>query len=134
MAKTVFSSGVVITSRWLNGSQSIAFDGLDEDWHYPPLTSDAIKLSGDGGFDGVFATLSTSQLITGVKEFSNSVLFTGADVVDGTPPINAPGQTEYWSNLTTGDPISKLEEIGDGVLTGTILRDAILSIDGGEIL
>lgn len=132
MAKTVFSSGVVITSKWLNGSQNISFDGADEDWHYPPLTSDSVKLSGDGGFDGVFMTLATSQLATGAKEFSNTVTFTGLDVTEGSSPVNAPGQTEYWSELIGSNDI-KLTQMGDGVVTGTILNSVVQIIDGGEI-
>jgi len=134
MSKTNFSSGVVITSKWLNGAQNISFDGLEEDWHYPPLTSDSVKLSGEGGFDGVFVTVSTSQYVPGSKVFGGQIEFNGGDFDENlaVSPITAPAQTTSWE-AQVGSPLVKLETFGEGLITGTILKDSISTIDGGEI-
>ena len=133
MAKTVFSSGVVITSKWLNGSQSISFDGADEDWHYPPLTANDIKISGEGGFDSAFVTLGTTQTIDSVKVFSNRVDFDGTEVTGGLTPLEASGNSTYWNTLV-GNVETKLGQFGDGVVTGTVLLESVLTIDGGEVV
>lgn len=134
MSKTNFSSGVVITSKWLNGAQSISFDGLDEDWHYPSLTSDSIKLSGEGGFDGLFVTVATSQYVPGSKVFGGEIEFNGGDFDPslGVSPVTAPAQTAAWDGLV-GSSLTKLEVFGDGVISGSILKDSISVVDGGEI-
>jgi len=61
MAKTTFSSGVIVTSAWLNGSKQIYFDGLDIDWHYPPLGLDSLQFSGSNGVDSRYVTLAGEQ-------------------------------------------------------------------------
>lgn len=65
MAKTTFGPGVIVTSKWLNGAQQIHFDGLDLDWHYPPLTIHDVQLGGENGFDGRYVTLGTDQVYGG---------------------------------------------------------------------
>ena len=124
MARTVFGPGVRITSKWLNGSQSISFDGADEDWHYPPLTNDAVQLSGDGGFDKVFVTLETTQLVTGPKTWSADNLFTGA--------LESSGQTTAWLS-TASDKETYLSNNEDGVVTNKVLQDYFSTVDGGDI-
>lgn len=59
--KTTFSSGVIVTSEWLNGAKRIHFDGQDLDWHYDPLGLDSLVLKGPSGLDSRYVTLSTNQ-------------------------------------------------------------------------
>jgi hypothetical protein len=59
--KTTFSSGVIVTSQWLNGSQQIYFDGQDLDWHYNPLGLSSLITAGPDGLDSRYVTLSTDQ-------------------------------------------------------------------------
>jgi hypothetical protein len=61
MAKTVFSSGVIVTSEWLNGARNLSFDGQDADWHYNPLGLSSLQLTGLDGVDSRYVTLSTDQ-------------------------------------------------------------------------
>jgi hypothetical protein len=61
MAKTTFSSGVIVTSQWLNGAKQIYFDGQDLDWHYPPLGLDSVQFSGANGLDARYVTLAGEQ-------------------------------------------------------------------------
>jgi hypothetical protein len=81
--KTTFSSGVIVTSQWLNGAKQISFDGQDLDWHYPPLGLNSFITAGPNGLDSRYITLTTSQpnLEGGVKisgiEISGSKVVTG---------------------------------------------------------
>jgi hypothetical protein len=59
--KTTFSSGVIVTSQWLNGAQQIYFDGQDLDWHYPPLGLNSLVRTGPNGLDTVYVSLTTDQ-------------------------------------------------------------------------
>jgi len=59
--KTTFSSGVIVTSSWLNGAQQIYFDGQDLDWHYPPLGLNSLVRTGPNGLDSAYVTLTTDQ-------------------------------------------------------------------------
>lgn len=59
--KTTFSSGVVVTSEWLNGAKRIFFDGQDLDWHYNPLGLESLALRGPNGLDSRYVTLGTEQ-------------------------------------------------------------------------
>ena len=59
--KTTFSSGVIVTSQWLNGAKQISFDGQDLDWHYPPLGLDSFITAGPNGLDSRYITLTTPQ-------------------------------------------------------------------------
>ena len=61
MAKTNFGPGVIVTSKFLNGAQQIYFDGLQEDWHYPPISIDDIQQGGSLGLDGRYVTIATDQ-------------------------------------------------------------------------
>jgi hypothetical protein len=128
MAKTIFSAGVRVTSQWLNGSQAISFDGADEDWHYPPLTNDAVQLTGDGGFDQIFITTQTNQdNISGQKTWIAQNRF--------TDELIAPGATTFWvNNLTEGqDQGVYLDSNPNRVVTNRVLLDYFGTIDGGNI-
>ena len=61
MAKTTFSSGVIVTSQWLNGAKQIYFDGQDLDWHYPRLGLDSLQFGGPNGLDSRYVTLAGEQ-------------------------------------------------------------------------
>lgn len=61
MAKTTFSSGVIVTSQWLNGAQQIYFDGQELDWHYSPLGLNSLVRTGPNGLDSAYVTLTTDQ-------------------------------------------------------------------------
>jgi hypothetical protein len=104
--KTTFSSGVIVTSQWLNGAQQIFFDGQDLDWHYNPLGLNSLVASGPNGLDSRYITLGTDQptldnngLLLGGIPISGSKVVTGAwnfgynPIVVGNPPniiANAP--------------------------------------------
>jgi len=85
MAKTTFSSGVVVTSDWLNGAKNIVFDGQDLDWHYNPLGLNSLVLSGPNGLDSRYVNLAGDQptlTVSGVfvtgSPISGSKTVTGA--------------------------------------------------------
>jgi hypothetical protein len=84
MAKTTFSSGVIVTSQWLNGAQQIYFDGQDLDWHYPPLGLNSLTRTGPNGLDLAYVTLGTDQptLDTSGK-FLSGIPISGTKVVTG---------------------------------------------------
>jgi hypothetical protein len=104
MAKTTFSSGVIVTSAWLNGAQQIYFDGQNLDWHYNPLGLDSLILSGPNGLDSRYVTLSTSQpTLTPI-----TASYINPD--DPTQTISYPSFV-----LNGGSPVS-----GDKVFTGFV--------------
>jgi hypothetical protein len=85
--KTTFSSGVVVTSEWLNGAKKISFDGRDIDWHYDPLGLDSIVLRGPNGLDSRYVTLGTNQ-----PEMSSTGVF-----ISGSPVLGNKVATGLWS-------------------------------------
>ena len=76
MSKTTFSSGVIVTSQFLNGFQQIYFDGQDLDHHYPPLGLNSLVRTGPNGLDSAYVTLTTDQ----PELDSNGLLISGAPV------------------------------------------------------
>jgi len=82
--KTTFSSGVIVTSAWLNGAQQIFFDGQDLDWHYAPLGLNSLVRTGPNGLDSAYVTLATSQpeLSAGGALLSGSPV-SGSKVISG---------------------------------------------------
>jgi hypothetical protein len=83
MAKTTFSSGVIVTSQWLNGAQQIYFDGQDLDWHYPPLGLSSLVLSGPDGMDNRYVTLGTDQPTVVGGVYQTGIPISGSKVVTG---------------------------------------------------
>ena len=83
MAKTTFSSGVIVTSQWLNGAQQIYFDGQDLDWHYPPLGLSSLVISGSNGLDARYITLGTDQPLTLNGVYQSGIPISGSKVVTG---------------------------------------------------
>ena len=98
MAKTTFSSGVIVTSQWLNGAQQIYFDGQDLDWHYPPLGLNSLVRTGPNGLDSAYVTLSTNQ----------PELTAGGSYVSGTPISGSKVVSGLWNfgynPLVAGNP------------------------------
>lgn len=83
MAKTTFSSGVIVTSQWLNGAQQIYFDNQDLDWHYPPLGLSSFVLSGPDGLDNRYVTLGTEQPTLSAGVYQSGLPISGSKVVTG---------------------------------------------------
>ena len=83
MAKTTFSSGVIVTSQWLNGAQQIYFDGQDLDWHYPPIGLSSLVISGPNGLDNRYVTLGTEQPVAVGGVYQSGLPISGAKVVTG---------------------------------------------------
>lgn len=81
--KTTFSSGVIVTSAFLNGAQQIYFDGADVDWHYNPLGLNSFITTGANGLDTRYITLGTDQpyLSSGLYVSGGSI--SGGKVVTG---------------------------------------------------
>jgi hypothetical protein len=74
--KTTFSSGVIVTSEFLNGFQQIFFDGQNIDHHYPPLGLNSLVRTGPNGLDSAYVTLTTDQ----PELDANGLLISGAPI------------------------------------------------------
>ena len=100
--KTTFSSGVIVTSQFLNGAQQIYFDGQDLDWHYGPLGLDSLIETGPNGLDSAYVALARNQ-----PELS----VTGA-YVSGTPISGGKVVTGLWNygydSSVAGNPTNNL--------------------------
>jgi hypothetical protein len=98
MSKTTFSSGVIVTSQFLNGFQQIYFDGQDLDHHYPPLGLNSLVRTGPNGLDSAYVTLTTEQ-----PELDNTGL-----LVSGAPISGGKVVTGLWNfgydPLVVGNP------------------------------
>lgn len=70
MAKTIFSSGVIVTSQWLNGARQIVFDGQDLDWHYDPLDLNSLVTSGPNGLDSRYVQIGNLPSGLSVQTFT----------------------------------------------------------------
>ena len=156
MAKTTFSSGVIVTSQWLNGAKQIYFDGADLDWHYPQLGLDSIQFGGANGFDSRYVTLAGEQSgcyntppISGSKTVTGAWNF-GFEQTSGTScfslgipvnnPLNAPlsftTNTKFAYAGGTANPTfdQKFSSLNDAdLVTVLILRERLanLYIDNG---
>jgi len=132
MAKTTFGPGVIVTSKFLNGAQKIYFDGLDQDWHYDPISISDIQLGGADGLDSRYVTIATDQVyggtpITGNKSFIGPVAF-GAQTL--TTNYEAP---KSWSTLAkfnqggSSQPVStKLAYLApEDIITKEVLTEQI---------
>jgi hypothetical protein len=157
MAKTTYSTGVIVTSAWLNGAKEIRFDGQDLDWHYNPLGLESLILKGPNGLDSRYVTLGTDQPglsstgiyitgypISGNKVFTGKVTF-GFDP-DQNPSIddgngtNAPlsyltnAKYEYANGVYPPSIADKYQALSNSdIITKQILVDQFesLVIDNG---
>lgn len=146
MAKTQFGPGVIVTSKFLNGAQQIYFDGLEEDWHFPPISIDDIQQGGSLGLDGRYVTIATDQIygntpVTGNKSFMGLVSFGDStfSVATAAPKsfstnvkFNLGGSSQSYANrfanLNSEDIITK-EVLNDLVYEGG--GDGFPNIDEG---
>jgi hypothetical protein len=96
--KTVFSSGVIVTSAFLNGAQQIYFDGQDLDWHYPPLGLSSLVTAGPDGLDERYITLATEQPV-----LSSTGLLISGQPVSGNKVITGLWNFGY-DPLVVGNP------------------------------
>jgi len=103
MAKTTFSSGVIVTSQWLNGAQQIFFDGQDLDWHYAPLGLSSLVRTGPNGLDSAYVTLETNQ-----PEVDANGLFLSGSPVSGNKVVTGMWNFGY-DPLQVGNPINTRE-------------------------
>jgi hypothetical protein len=155
MAKTTFSSGVIVTSQWLNGAQQIYFDGQDLDWHYAPLGLNSLVRTGPNGLDSAYVTLDTDQpemtpgglLISGAPIGGNKVVtgvwnFGFADL-PGNPAndiTNAPKSytTNDKYNSTPGTADQKFQALAaEDLITKDVVKQWVeylietLEVDNG---
>jgi hypothetical protein len=98
MAKTTFSSGVIVTSQWLNGAQQIYFDGQDLDWHYAPLGLNSLVRTGPNGLDAAYVTLTTDQ-----PELDNNGLLLSGAPISGDKVVSGMWNFGY-DPLQAGNP------------------------------
>jgi hypothetical protein len=153
--KTTFSSGVIVTSSWLNGAQQIYFDGQSLDWHYDPLGLNSLIQTGPNGLDSAYVTITTNQpdispsgiYVTGSAISGNKVV-SGAwnfgFVASPTNPVNTPANAprSYTSNdkfnLTSGTPDQKFQALDtEDLVTKEIMKQWVeflfedLELDNG---
>lgn len=82
--KTTFSSGVIVTSEFLNGLQQIYFDGQDLDFHYAPLGLNSLVRTGPNGLDNAYVTLGSEQpQLDATGKYLAGTPITGSKVVSG---------------------------------------------------
>ena len=128
MSKTSFGPGVVVTSKWLNGAQQIYFDGLDLDWHYPPLSTNDIQLGGINGLDGRYVTLNTAQTyentpITHPKSFMGLVEYGSEYYAEGR---YAPKSWSTNAKFATGFPCPTWDQQWDALEEEDLVTKAVL--------
>lgn len=155
--KTTFSSGVVVTSKWLNGAKEIVFDGQDLDWHYNPLGLSSMVTVGPNGLDNRYITLGTNQpTVSSLGELITGIPISGAKVVTGTwwfgypeidsingnvNPSNIPGHAPrsyttntkytYANGVPTPTIVQKFDALDNAdIITKLILED--FYVDNGE--
>jgi hypothetical protein len=151
MSKTTFSSGVIVTSQFLNGFQQIYFDGQDLDHHYPPLGLNSLVRTGPNGLDSAYVTLGTNQpeldstglLISGAPINGDKVVagmwnFGYDPLVVGNPTnirANAPrsyttnDKFNYANGVPTPDPAQKFAAlIAADIVTKEVLETWVQSL------
>ena len=160
MAKTTFSSGVIVTSQWLNGAQQIYFDGQDLDWHYPPLGLNSLVRTGPNGLDAAYVTLTTDQpeldntgllisgapisggkVVTGLWNFGYDPLVAGnpTNIRDNAPKsYTTNDKFQYANNIPTPDAQQKFDSLDSAdIVTKEVLDQWVnylfenLEIDNG---
>lgn len=139
MAKTQFSSGVIVTSQWLNGAQQIYFDGQDLDWHYDPLGLNSLITTGPNGLDSRYVTLNTEQPVLSTSGILLSGFpITGNKVVTGAwnfgfNPIQNPSVFQNYENAPRSYLTNlKYDAVGyNSLVDSDIITKKILVEQGG---
>ena len=116
--KTTFSSGVIVTSQWLNGAQQIFFDGQDLDWHYAPLGLNSLVRTGPNGLDTAYVTLTTSQ-----PELSSAGALLSGSAVSGSKVISGLWNFGY-DPLVAGNPTNIIANSPKSYTTNTKYNNA----------
>jgi hypothetical protein len=109
--KTTFSSGVIVTSQWLNGAQQIYFDGQDLDWHYAPLGLNSLVQTGPNGLDSAYVSLINDQpVLNAAGLYVSGSSISGIKVVSGVWNFGydpaAPGTPSNPTNIIANAPKS----------------------------
>lgn len=100
--KTTFSSGVIVTSQWLNGAQQIYFDGQDLDWHYAPLGLNSLVQTGPNGLDSAYVSLYNDQPnLDSAGLYVSGLSITGLKVVTGVWNFG-------YDPLQVGNPVNTI--------------------------
>ena len=118
MAKTTFSSGVIVTSQWLNGAQQIYFDGQDLDWHYAPLGLNSLVRTGSNGLDSAYVTLGTDQ-----PELDATGLFISGSPISGSKVVSGLWNFGY-DPLVAGNPANVIANAPLSYTTNDKYNDA----------
>ena len=100
MAKTTFSSGVIVTSQFLNGFQNIYFDGQLLDHHYPQLGVNSLITAGPNGLDSLYVTLDTEQ-----PTLDATGLYVSGSPISGSKVSVGPWQFGY-DPAVAGNPVN----------------------------
>ena len=103
MSKTTFSSGVIVTSQFLNGFQQIYFDGQNLDHHYPPLGLNSLVRTGPNGLDSAYVTLNSEQ-----PELSAAGLYTSGSPISGGKVVTGVWNFGY-DPLQVGNPTNVIQ-------------------------
>lgn len=98
--KTTFSTGVIVTSEWLNGAKDIKFDGQDMDWHYNPLGLESLVKGGPNGLDSRYVTLGTNQ-----PNLSSSGVFLTGFPISGDKVVS--GKWSFGFNPTENPTVDQ---------------------------
>jgi hypothetical protein len=139
MAKTTFSSGVIVTSQWLNGAQQIYFDGQDLDWHYAPLGLNSLVRTGPNGLDSAYVTLDTNQPeISAAGLYISGAGLTGTKIVEGIWNFGYdPAQVGNPANTIANAPKSYTTNdkynYANGALTPTVPQK-FTSLDAADLV
>lgn len=139
MAKTTFSSGVIVTSQWLNGAQQLYFDGQDLDWHYPPLGLSSLVRTGPNGLDSAYVALDTNQPETDV----NGLLVSGAPISGnkvvygmwsfGYDPLQVGNPTNVRENAPKSYTTNDKFNYAGGIVSPTVPQKLNV-LDGADII
>ena len=118
MAKTTFSSGVIVTSQFLNGAQQIFFDGQNLDWHFAPLGLNSLVRTGPNGLDSAYVTLATSQ-----PELSGAGALISGSPVSGNKVISGLWNFGY-DPLVVGNPTNVIANAPKSYTTNDKYKNA----------
>jgi len=126
MSKTTFSSGVIVTSQWLNGAKQIYFDGQNIDWHYAPLGLNSLVRTGPNGLDSAYVTLDTNQPeLSATGLYVSGAGITGSKVVEGVwnfgyDPLQVGNPPNVIANAPKSYTTNDKFNYGGGVPTPTV--------------